>query len=103
MMDILLSMPAFYVYLVFVGPLLITALLTRESGPPVGEPRPTARTAGQGLHAPPSAARFSSNRVGVRERALPRGPASGPYRGLHAALSADYASKVDQAITRVRL
>jgi hypothetical protein len=36
MMDILLSMPLFYCYLVYVGVLLIIALLPRENGPPVG-------------------------------------------------------------------
>jgi hypothetical protein len=103
MLDILLSMPAFYGYLAFVGALLITALLTRERGPPAGELHPTARTAGQGLHAHPFAARFNSNQAGVRELVLPLGLASGPYQGLYAALSADYASKAEQAITRARL
>src|SRR5436309_610420 len=101
MMSILLSMPLLYLYLVYVGALLIIALWTREKGPRPGAPRPTAlAVAGQVVNGPPVPTQFGSNRLGSRERAFSRDCARGPFRDFPSALSADYAFRLDQAIRR---
>jgi hypothetical protein len=82
MKDIILSMPEFYLYLVFVVPLLITALWRRETGSPVGEPRAAA-------------ALWSS--------ALPLQHDRRPFRDLQATLSASYAARLEQVIRTIRV
>jgi hypothetical protein len=63
-LDIILSMPEFYLYLVFVAVLLITALWTRETGPPVGEPCSTdLMTTGRSVADAPAGSTLQSRPV----------------------------------------
>jgi hypothetical protein len=103
MKDIILSMPEFCLYLVFVVTLLITALWTRETGPPVGEPRATALTTGRGVGDAPVAARCNRDRAPLRSSALPPQRDRRPFRDLQATLSASYAAKLEQAIRTIRV
>jgi hypothetical protein len=103
MLDILLSMPGFYFYLVLVVVLLITAFWTRESCPPAGEPGAPARTAGRGGGDTPVAARCHLDRAGVRSSALQPRRDRRPFWDLQTALSASYAGKLEQAIRTIRV
>jgi hypothetical protein len=102
MTDILLSMPEFYLYLVFVMVLLMTALWARETGPPVGEPRATAPTTGRAVGDAPAAARCNLDRAPLRSSALPPQRDRRPFRDLEAALSANYAARLEQAVRTIR-
>jgi hypothetical protein len=103
MMDILLSMPELYLYLVVVVALLITALWTRETGPPAGESRATALTTGRGVGDAPVAARCNPDRAPLRSSALQHPRDRRPFRDLQATLSASYAAKLEQAIRTLRV
>jgi hypothetical protein len=103
MQDIILSMPAFYLYLVYVAALLITALWTRETDPPVGEPRAAALTTGRGVADAPAAARGNLDRAPLRSSAVQPQRDRRPYRDLQATLSASYAARLEQAIRTIRV
>jgi hypothetical protein len=90
MMEIILATPVFHFYLLFVVVLLATALWTRETGRPVGEPRGPARTTGL-------------DRILLRSSALQPQRDRRPFRDLQAALSASYAGKLQQAIRTIRI
>jgi hypothetical protein len=100
MKDILLSMPEFYLYLVFVVALLIAALWTRETGPPVGEPPAAALTTGWGVADAPVAARCNLARAPFP---LQLRRDCRPFQDLQATLSASYAAKLEQAFRTIRL
>jgi hypothetical protein len=102
MQDIILSMPACYLYLVFVVVLLITALRTRETGPPVGELRPAALTTGRGVGDDP-AVRCHLDRVPLRSAAWPTHHGRRPFQDLEATLSAGYTARLEQAIRTIRV
>jgi hypothetical protein len=103
MKDIILSMPEVYLYVVYVVVLLITALRTRETGPPVGNPRGTARATGSGAGDAPAAARCDLDRAPARSSALQPQHDRGPFRDLQATLSASYAARLEQAIRTIRV
>jgi hypothetical protein len=102
MLDNILSKPAFYLYLVVVGALLIRALWPREADPPVGEPRATARTNRRGVGEAWVAARCNLDRAPLWSSALPPQCRQRPFRDLQAALSARYAARLEQAIRTIR-
>jgi hypothetical protein len=101
MMDIILSMPAFYLYLVFVVALLIKALWTRETGSLVGEPRATALTTGRGVADTSVAARCNLDPVPLPSAAVPPQCDRRLFRDLQATLSASYAAKWEQTIRTI--
>jgi hypothetical protein len=103
MLDIILSKPAFYLYLAVVGALLIRALWPREADPPVGEPRATARTTGRGVGEAWVAARCNLDRAPLWSSALPPRRDRRPFRDLQATLSARYAARLEQAIRTIRV
>jgi hypothetical protein len=88
MADIILSMPAVYLYLLTVVALLITGLRTREAGPPVGDAA--------------VAARCHLGRAPLRNAALPPRRDRRPFLKLQATLSARYAARLEQAIRTIR-
>jgi hypothetical protein len=100
MLDIILSMPVVYVYLVVVVALLIIGLWTREADPPADEPRATARTTERGVVDASVAARCNLDPAPLavlppRDRRL--------FRELQATLSASYAARLEQAIRTIRV
>jgi hypothetical protein len=102
MKDIILSMPEFYLYLVTVVALLITALWTQKTGSSVGEPRATVRTAGRNIGDARVAARRNHDRAPLWSSALPLHRDCRPFRDLQATLSASYAAKLEQVIRTIR-
>jgi hypothetical protein len=98
-------MPELYlsIMLAIVGVLLITALLTRETDPPAGDPRDAALRAGPDAGGSPAAAWCDLDRNALRNsaRQAPRG--NRPFRDLEAALSASYAARLEQAVRRIRI
>jgi hypothetical protein len=103
MQDFILSTPGLYLYLMLVVVLLIAALWTRESDPPVGEPRATALTAGRGVGDVPSGARYTLDRVHLRHSGLPTQRGGRAFRNIEATLSASYAARLEQAIRTIRI
>jgi len=103
MKDIILSMPEFYLYLVSVVALLITALWTQTTGSSVGEPRAAAVTAGRSIGDARVAARCSHDRAPLWSSALPLQRDHRPFRDLHATISASYAAKLEQVIRTIRV
>jgi hypothetical protein len=103
MKDIILSMPAFYLSMVFVVTLLITVLWARQTGPSDGEPRGTAPTTGWGVGDAPVAARCNLDRARLRRSAWQPQRDRRPFRDLEATLSASYAAKLEQAIRTIRV
>ena len=105
MKDLSLSMPQVYllVNLVIVVVLLITALWTQETGPPVGEPRATALLTGRGVTDVPMAARGNLDRNPLRSSAWQPQRDLRPFSDLQATLSASYTAKVEQAIRTIRV
>ena len=102
MLDNILSKPAFYLYLVIVGALLIRALWPRETNPPIGEPRATARTNRRGVGEAWVTARCNLDRAPLWSSALPHRRDRRPFRDLQATLSARYAARLEQAIRTIR-
>ena len=102
MLDIILSKPAFYLYLMVVGTLLIRALWPREINPPIGEPRATARPTGRGVGGASVAARCNLDRAPLWSSAFPHRRDRRPFRGLQDTLSARYAAWLEQAIRTIR-
>jgi hypothetical protein len=102
MLDVILSKPAFYLYLVVVGTLLIRALWPRETDPPAGKPRTTALTTGRGVADAPVAARGDLDRAPLWSSAWPPRRDQRPFRDLQATLSARYAARLEQAIRTIR-
>ena len=102
MLEIILSMPAVYLYLVIVVALLFTGLRTRETDPPVGGPHATTRMTGRGVGDASLAARCHLDRASLRGPALPPQPGRRPFRDLQATLSARYAARLEQAIRTIR-
>jgi hypothetical protein len=103
MWDTILSMPAFYFYLMFVVAWLITALWTSETNPPVGEPGATALTTERGVTKASVAAGCNLDRAPFRISALPPQRDCRPFRNLQATLSASYAARLEQAIRTIRI
>jgi hypothetical protein len=101
MLDIILSIPVVYVYLVVVVTLLIIGLWTREADPPVGERRTTARTTGRGVGDASVAA--CCNLGPAPFSALPPRRGHRPFRELQATLSASYAARLEQTIRTIRV
>ena len=102
MLDIILSKPAFYLYLVVVGALLIRALWPRETNPPIGEPRATAGPTGRGVGEASVAACCNLDRAPLWSSALPHRRDRRPFRDLQATLSARYVARLEQAIRTIR-
>ena len=102
MKDIILSMPVVYLYLAFVAVLLLTAIWTRETGPPIGEPRATVLTTGQDVGDAPVAARCHLDRATFRRSALQPQHDRQRFRDLQATLSARYGAMLEQAIRTIR-
>jgi hypothetical protein len=103
MKDILLSMPEFYLYLVFVVTLLIVAVGTRQTDPPVDEPRPAALTSGRGVAEALVAGRGNLDRPHWRDSAWPTQRDRRLFRDLETTLSANYAARLEQAIRTIRV
>jgi hypothetical protein len=103
MYDIILTIPVFYLYLVMVVVMLIMALRTRETGPPVGEPRATALRTGRGVADAPLAARCHVDRSPLRSSAWQPRRDPRAFPDLQATLSASYAAKWEQAIRTIRV
>jgi hypothetical protein len=101
----MLSMPEVYlsINLVLVVVLLIAALWTRQTGPPVGEPRATALMTGRGVADAPAAARCNLDRNSLRSSAWQPQRDRRPFRDLEATLSASYTAKLEQAIRTIRV
>jgi hypothetical protein len=102
MMDIILSKPLVYCYLVFVGVLLITALWPRETGLAVGEPRAAAPTP------VPSSATHRWQHVAISSGPPCGAPPCSPgatdrlFSDLQATLYASYAVRLELAIRTIR-
>jgi hypothetical protein len=98
-------MPELYlsINLVIVVALLITALWTRETDPPVGGPRATALTTGRGVADAPEPVRCYLDRNPLRSSARQAQRDRRPFRDLEAALSANYTAKLEQAIRTIRV
>jgi hypothetical protein len=103
MTDILLSMPAFYLYLVYVVALLIAALRSREPGSPVGEPRTTALTTGRSVGVAPVPACCNLDRAPLPGSVLRPPDNCRPFQDLQATLSANYAARLEQALRTIRV
>jgi hypothetical protein len=103
MNEIILSIPELYYYLAYLIALLVMALWTRESDPPVGGPRTAAQKSLQGVRDSPVASRCNLERVPLRSSAVQRRHGPRPLRDLEAALSASYASKLEQALRTIRI
>jgi hypothetical protein len=103
MKDIIHSMPELYLYLVFVVVVFITALWRRETDPPVGEPRATARTTGRGVGDVSVAARCILDWASLRSSAVPPQRDRRSFHDLQATLSASYAAKLERALRTIRV
>jgi hypothetical protein len=101
MLDIILSTPVVYVYLVVVMALLIIGLWTREAGPPLGERRALVWTTGRGIADASVAARCNLDPGPFS--VLPPRRGRRPFRDLQATLSASYAARLEQAIRTIRV
>jgi hypothetical protein len=103
MKDIILSMPASYLYLAFVVALLIMALWAREPGAPAGNPRGTTLATGRGLDDARVAAQGNHDRTPLWGSAWPSQRDGRPFRDLEATLSASYVVRFEQAIRTIRV
>jgi hypothetical protein len=102
MMDILLSMPMFYLYLAFVVTLLIVAVRTRQTDRPGVEPRAAALTTGRSVAEAVVAGRRNLDRP-WRDSAWPPQRDRRLFRDLEASLSACYAVRLERAIRTIRV
>src|SRR5262249_90351 len=94
MIDVLLSSPAFYLYLAAVAVLLVAAFWNRQADPPVGGADVTTPPTG-----PPSGTyRWQQ----VAPWALPPRTPRGLFSDLQANLSAGYVAGLEQAIRTIR-
>ena len=103
MKNIILSMPEFYLYVVFVVLALIAALWQRPTRLSVGEPRATAPTTGRA--SPTRWWRHVATATGPPGGVPPWRPSATvrPFPDLEAALSASYAARLEQAVRTIRL
>jgi hypothetical protein len=102
MNDIILSLPELYLYPVFLVILLVTALLARETDPPVGEPHGTTPPTGRGVGDAPVAAGCNRDRAPLPGSIGHPGGTHGPFRDLEATLSVTYAARLEQALRTIR-
>jgi hypothetical protein len=103
MKDIILSMPVFYLYLLFVVVLLITALWTRQTGPLLGESRVTVLTTERDVGDAPVTTRCNLDWAPLRSFAWFHQRDHRSFHDLQATLSASYAAKWEQAIRTIRV
>ena len=103
MKDIILAMPEFYLYLMFVVMSVIMALWTRQAGPPVAEPRATAPTMGR--VSATSRWQYVAASTGPPCGVAPCSPSATarPFADLEATLRASYSAMLEQAIRTIRL
>jgi hypothetical protein len=96
-------MPELYFFLVCVVALFITALWTRETSPPAGKPRNTARPIGWGVADAPVVECCNHDRAPLRSSALQPEHDRRPFQDLRATLSATYAAKLQQALRTIQV
>jgi hypothetical protein len=99
----ILSMPALYLYLMFVVTLLVMALWERETGRPVGKARTTTLTIGRGVADARMATGCNRDRAPGWSSAWSSHGNRRPFRDLQASLSASYAATLEQAIRTLRI
>ena len=103
MIDILLSTPGFYFYLAFVLILLLPSLLTRQTDPPLGEPRATALTTGRmpAMLRRQPVATWTEIPCGGALRTS--SATARPFPDVEDTISARYAARLEPAIRKIRI
>jgi hypothetical protein len=103
MMDIILSTPEVYFYLVIVAVLFVAALWTRPTDPRAAQPRATIPAIGREPATPrwQHAATTTVPPGGVAARSP--GADARPFSDFNAALSASDAGKLEKAVTTIRI
>ena len=103
MNHIILAMSPFYLYLMFVVVLLITALWTRESDPPASKRRAADLTIARGVGDTRVAVLCNLDQLPSRSSAWRPQRGRHPFGDLEARVSASYAARLEQTIRTIRV